>query len=102
MWLAKTGKWDDLISDYLQAPYNDESTIVGPEMLEGLMNEIKHDRFRSELLDSEQLTHGSECDMPQDLLSTSFLTVRDSFANELKQCDDTDSIKRGGSIHSFA
>lgn len=102
MWLAKTGKWDDLISDYLQAPYNDESTIVGPEMLEGLKDEIKRDRFRSELLDSEQLTHGSECDMPQDLFSTSFLTVRDSFANELKQCDDTDSIKRGGSIHSFA
>lgn len=94
MWLAKTGQWDDLISGYLEAPYQEEDTTVGPDMLEGLKSEFERERFKSELLSSRCM---SESDKPSEFLGTAYI-VRDGFADELRECEEADSIIRGGSI----
>ena len=98
MWLAKKGQWDDLISGYLEAPYEEEDTTVGPDMLEPLKSEFERERFKSELFSSRCL---SENDKPNEFLGTTYL-VRESIASELKKCAEEDPIIKGGSIISLS
>lgn len=56
MWLANKGDWNGLISDFLEPPHKDDcSSEAGSVMLEELQSEFEERRFKTDLLNSDNL-----------------------------------------------
>ena len=111
MWLAKQGNWNELMSRFLEPPFQDEQSVVlRSHILDDLKNEIDMQRFHSKLLDESEdsdqnQTARKSVDAREaaftEVLGTSYM-LRGSFdiRAELKACDDADQLKRSGSAWS--